>query len=474
MLKRNWPNIYPPFMALMDLIVFNAAFLMAVYFRYSTIDTAFYLWEKWMFVNIVFLPLALSVGVYRGIFQSSLGRHQDTHLKKFTLYLALFTMSYLFLVHNQIDTRGIVIIFLVFQYAFLTLNHAIMNIINRTLVKRGFGSKNTLIVGSDISVCNFSEYLHDIFGQYYNVKGFVSNGTAVNDKVLLEKVVGRFEEMDKLIEKYDVKQVFIVSRSMLQKNYDTIRRSCEKFGIKAKMVSPYVNNLMRQFNVKDVTGVPLTVDASRRRFRTWNKFVKSVFDKMFVMLFSVVLIPAGLLISLIIKLTSKGPVLFKQKRALYKGGPEFTFYKFRTMYENADELKVKFLEHNESNGALFKMRNDPRITPFGRILRKYSLDELPQFINVLKNDMSVIGPRPLPIRDFEMIKNGSMNYDWYIKRGDTKPGITGLWQVSGRSNMSFEEMCLLDLYYVENHSIFLDLEILFETVPAMLMGKGAY
>jgi len=474
MLKRNWPNIYPALLAFLDLVVFNAAFLAAVYFRYSTIDTAFYLWEKWLFVNILFLPLALSVGVYRGIFQSSLGRHQDTHLKKFTLYLGLFTMSYLFLAQNQIDTRGVVIIFLVVQYTFLTITHAIMNAINRTLVKKGFGSKNTLIVGSDISVCNFSEYLHDIFGEYYNIKGFVSNGSVINDKVLKGKIVGRFDEMDSLIEKYDIKQVFIVSKSMLQKNYDTIRRSCEKYGIKAKMVSPYVNNLMRQFNVKDVTGVPLTVDASRIRFRKWNHFFKNLFDKLFIILFSVVLVPIGLLISLLIKLTSKGPVLFKQKRALYKGGPEFTCYKFRTMYENADEIKKQFLQHNESNGALFKMRNDPRITPIGRILRKYSLDELPQFINVLKSEMSIIGPRPLPINDFEMIKNGTMNYDWYVKRGDTKPGITGLWQVSGRSNLSFEEMCLLDLYYVENHSIFLDLEILFETVPAMVMSKGAY
>jgi lipopolysaccharide/colanic/teichoic acid biosynthesis glycosyltransferase len=240
------------------------------------------------------------------------------------------------------------------------------------------------------------------------------------------------------------------------------------------MVSPYVNNLMRQFNVKDVTGVPLTVDSSRIRFRRWNLLLKTLFDKLFVFTFSAILVPVGLLISAVIKLSSKGPVLFKQKRTLYKGGPEFTFYKFRTMYENADELKEQFLKNNESNGALFKMRNDPRITPVGRILRKYSLDELPQFLNVLKSEMSIIGPRPLPVKDFEMIKNGTMNYDWYIKRGDLKPGITGMWQVSGRSNMSFEEMCLLDLYYVENHSIFLDLEILFETVPAMLMGKGAY
>ena len=188
----------------------------------------------------------------------------------------------------------------------------------------------------------------------------------------------------------------------------------------------------------------------------------------------VVLLPVGLVIAALIKLTSPGPVFFKQERALYKGGPTFWFYKFRTMYVDAEERKKELLDKNETNGALFKMKNDPRVTPVGRFLRKYSLDEIPQFINVLKGEMSIVGPRPLPVRDFDMLKNGKMNYDWYTKRGAAKPGITGLWQISGRSNLSFEEMCMLDLYYIENQSVFFDLEIMFDTIPVMFLGKGAY
>jgi lipopolysaccharide/colanic/teichoic acid biosynthesis glycosyltransferase len=120
------------------------------------------------------------------------------------------------------------------------------------------------------------------------------------------------------------------------------------------------------------------------------------------------------------------------------------------------------------------MKNDPRVTPVGRWLRKYSLDEIPQFINVLKGDMSIVGPRPLPIFDFDKVKNGKVSYDWYKKRGAIKPGITGLWQISGRSTLSFEEMCFLDLYYIENQSIFFDIEIMFETVPAIFASNGAY
>ena len=473
MLKRNWPYIYPPVVAITDIFSFNLAFVAAVYLKYFDLSMIYTCLQEWLFLNIVFLPVAFFVGLYRGIFQVSL-ENQDSHLKKFALYLGLITMSYLFLIKTGQNTRGIILIFLVIQYLFLSISHFLFNALNRLLIKKGFGRKNTLIVGSDMSVHHFNEHLSDVFGDYYNVKGYISNGSEVIDSFLKENMIGKYNEIDKIIEKYDINQVFIVSKSMLQKNYDVIRKICEKYGIKSKMVSPYVNNLMRQIKVKDVTGVPLTVDHSRTRFRKYNFFIKNILDKILTLIFTFFLLPVTLVIALTIKLTSKGPVFFKQKRALYKNGPAITVYKFRTMYDNADKTKERLLENNESNGALFKLKNDPRITPVGRFLRKYSLDEVPQFINVLKGEMSIIGPRPLPLHDFDMIQNGHMNYDWYVKRGRVKPGITGLWQISGRSDLSFEEMCLLDLYYVENHSVFLDLEIMFETIPAMLIGKGAY
>ena len=144
------------------------------------------------------------------------------------------------------------------------------------------------------------------------------------------------------------------------------------------------------------------------------------------------------------------------------------------MYRNADQIKQELMAKNESNGALFKIKKDPRITFFGRVIRKLSLDEVPQFLNVLKGEMSIVGPRPLPVKDFEIMKDVGMSIDWHKQRGNVKPGITGLWQISGRSNLSFEEMLLLDLYYIEHQSIFFDLEILFETIPTVFLGKGAY
>ncbi len=178
--------------------------------------------------------------------------------------------------------------------------------------------------------------------------------------------------------------------------------------------------------------------------------------------------PLMLLIALLIRLTSHGPAIFVQERIGVNRIP-FRLYKFRTMYDQAEELLSQIEEFNESDGALFKMRKDPRITPLGRFLRRFSLDELPQFLNVIKGDMVIVGPRPLPRRDFE-------NYyeQWHYSRHSGLPGLTCLWQISGRSNVSFHNMCILDVFYLRNHNWILDLKIAIKTVRVVLFGEGAY
>ena len=144
------------------------------------------------------------------------------------------------------------------------------------------------------------------------------------------------------------------------------------------------------------------------------------------------------------------------------------------MVKQADEIKETLMDQNEASGALFKMKNDPRITRIGRIIRKISIDELPQLFNVFMGDMSLVGPRPLPIEDSENSDMDDKFWEAIKDRAKVKPGITGLWQISGRSNIAFNEMVLLDLYYIEHQSLLFDLEILFETIPAVLFGRGAY
>jgi lipopolysaccharide/colanic/teichoic acid biosynthesis glycosyltransferase len=195
--------------------------------------------------------------------------------------------------------------------------------------------------------------------------------------------------------------------------------------------------------------------------------VKWVGDRVGSALLLVLLSPLLLLIAVLVKATSQGPVLYVEER-IGVGQQPFRFYKFRTMIQNAREAQRELEELNEADGALFKLRDDPRVTPVGRVLRRLSLDELPQLFNVLKSDMSLVGPRPLPLRDCELMET------WHLRRHVMLPGITGLWQVSGRSDLSFDEMVCLDLQYMETWSLKSDLHILWRTASAVLNSRGAY
>jgi len=177
--------------------------------------------------------------------------------------------------------------------------------------------------------------------------------------------------------------------------------------------------------------------------------------------------PILLVTAVLARLSSAGPIIFRQK-CVGLGGREFWFYKFRTMYVDAEERKNDLLDQNVLTGPVFKMRNDPRITPLGKILRKTSIDELPQLVNVLMGDMSLVGPRPLPVRDYE-----GFSKDWHRRRVSIRPGITCLWQISGRSNLPFDKWMELDMNYIDHWSLWLDLKILLKTIPAVLTRTGA-
>jgi exopolysaccharide biosynthesis polyprenyl glycosylphosphotransferase len=194
---------------------------------------------------------------------------------------------------------------------------------------------------------------------------------------------------------------------------------------------------------------------------------KRAFDLVLASLALIVLSPALLLVALAVKLTSRGPVLYRSPRAGI-GGTPFEMLKFRTMRDDADAHQAALEPHNEASGALFKIRDDPRLTWVGRVLRRFSIDELPQLVNVLRGEMSLVGPRPLPQRDFEQLE------DWHMKRYLVLPGMTGLWQVSGRAELDFDDLVRLDFLYLERWSVFLDFAILFKTLPAVVWGRGAF
>lgn len=216
--------------------------------------------------------------------------------------------------------------------------------------------------------------------------------------------------------------------------------------------------------------IPLTDEARG------GGLAKRAFDILFTLMIALVGLPFYMLIAALIKLTSEGPVLFVQER-VGQDGRVFKFYKFRTMLVDNDNTQHRSfaedfikgrLMNEEGSGRVFKLQNDPRVTSIGRFLRKTSLDELPQFINVLRGEMTLVGPRPPLSYELAHYK------EWHRGRLAVKPGLTGLWQVSGRSTVPFDEMVMLDLYYIENWSLALDMKIIARTVPVMLFGLGGY
>jgi exopolysaccharide biosynthesis polyprenyl glycosylphosphotransferase len=216
-----------------------------------------------------------------------------------------------------------------------------------------------------------------------------------------------------------------------------------------------------------VSGLPL-LHVEEPEFAGARRLIKGAVDRVAAACALLLLSPVLLAIALAIRLTSRGPAFFLQTR-IGKGGREFTVVKFRTMVVDAEARRAALLERNErSEGLLFKIRSDPRVTPVGRVLRKYSLDELPQFVNVLTGSMSLVGPRPpLP-------EEAALYGDDVKRRLLVKPGVTGLWQISGRSDLTWDESVRLDLRYVENWSLTLDLMILWKTAGAVFRGAGAY
>ena len=271
-----------------------------------------------------------------------------------------------------------------------------------------------------------------------------------------------------LLHEHSVNGVILSSRHAYFEQVEGVIRACELEGVETWLVADFFQTQISHTSFDDFFGRPVMV------FRTapeasWQGLLKQVLDYVVAFLILVVITPLVLLpIAILIRLASPGPVLFRQQRAGLNGQP-FTMYKFRTMVTNAEQLQAELAALNEMSGPVFKIAKDPRITPIGKFLRKYSLDEFPQLFNVLRGEMSLVGPRPLPVQEVARFDDVS-----HRRRLSVKPGLTCLWQVRGRNEItSFKEWVRLDLEYIDNWSLWLDLRILLRTIPAVFAGTGA-
>jgi exopolysaccharide biosynthesis polyprenyl glycosylphosphotransferase len=264
--------------------------------------------------------------------------------------------------------------------------------------------------------------------------------------------------------------VFGVLLSAKHTNFEQVEyviRACELEGIEVWLIADFFSTQISRTSFDELLGRPLLV------FRTtpdasWQGLAKHLLDFFGSLVWLVILSPVFLVIALAIKFSSPGPVFFRQKRSGINGSP-FTIFKFRTMNTNAEQFKHELEAMNEMSGPVFKVTNDPRVTPIGKFLRKFSLDELPQLLNVLRGEMSLVGPRPLPVDEVQRFDNLA-----HRRRLSVKPGLTCLWQISGRNQITdFQDWVRLDLQYIDNWTIWLDLRILLLTFPVVVRGTGA-
>jgi exopolysaccharide biosynthesis polyprenyl glycosylphosphotransferase len=278
--------------------------------------------------------------------------------------------------------------------------------------------------------------------------------------------LGNLDAIARAVDSNQVEEVIIALPAEQHSKIVEVIEHCRRSGVAFKLVPDLFEMSFNQVQINGINGVPL-VGVKEISLSGFNLLIKRGLDIVLTLLWLIPGVPLMLLIGLLIKLTSRGPVIFAQTR-VGKDGRTFKFYKFRSMYVDAEQRLAELLARSDREGHHFKMKADPRRTPIGAVIRKLSLDELPQLFNILKGDMSWVGPRPAIIPEVEKYD------DWARQRLNITPGLTGLWQVSGRSDLSFEEMVKLDLYYAENWSLGLDLKILLRTIPAVISGRGAY
>jgi exopolysaccharide biosynthesis polyprenyl glycosylphosphotransferase len=336
----------------------------------------------------------------------------------------------------------------------------------RAATARATALQDVLIIGSGPRAYKLFRDIEGDVGCGYNMLGFVDSNDNVELDEIRDRLIGRLDELETILVATAVDEVLIALpvRSCYEQIEEVIQ-TCERIGVECKYLADMFENRVARPRYEPAGEVP--VIALRMVQSDVRLMAKRLIDLVGATLGLVALAPLLLIIAGLIKMTSPGPVLFRQKR-YGKNRRLFAMYKFRTMVAEAETLQITLEHLNEAQGPVFKIRDDPRVTWIGRFLRRTSLDEIPQLINVLRGEMSLVGPRPLPTRDVHRFTESSL-----MRRFSVLPGLTCLWQISGRSELGFDSWVALDLEYIDGWSLSLDFRILLRTLPAVIRGEGA-
>jgi exopolysaccharide biosynthesis polyprenyl glycosylphosphotransferase len=463
--------------AITDVLLINLAFAVAYWLRYglqwfAAVDEAYFVpYSAFIPVSLALTVLLLSIYKLGGVYNMPRGASWFDEVYRLTTGTAtgiiLIIFFIVFFVQPTLYSR------LIFFYAgilitiLLSISRLGKRLVRNLLRKRGLGVDRLLIVGAgEVG----RTVMRNVVAQPalgYHVVGFVDDdpdkgGTDIGRF----KALGNTTYIPRLVKELAIDEVIITLPWMYHRKIVSIIAQCEREQVRVRIVPDIFQMTLSHLDVEDLGGIPM-IGVRDISISGSQRFVKRAMDVVISLVGIIFLFPIFVLIAVMIRLDSPGPAVFRQIR-VGKDEQLFACFKFRSMKVGADEEKDRLLDRNEVKGPVFKMRDDPRITGMGRFIRRTSLDELPQLFNVLMGHMSLVGPRPAIPAEVQRYQ------PWHKRRLEVAPGLTGLWQVSGRSELSFDEMVLLDLYYIENWSPLLDLQILLRTIPKAILGEGAY
>jgi exopolysaccharide biosynthesis polyprenyl glycosylphosphotransferase len=420
-----------------------------------------YIFVSWIFVTLLFIISKPTLYQTR---REMLEGFEVALLIRCILFSSLVIIVALYCWRLQEFPRSILSIATGFIILFLALWRIIKRWLVEYMVARGYNNFNVLIVGAGKVGRSLSTEIRKRPALGMRIVGFLDDFKEGRIDEGGAGVLGKLGDFVRVCRHEFVEKVFITIHHDEQVFMDILEQAKE-LGVAVRVV-PQGYELMSGELVKYNIGI-VPVLEYREAAPLRIQIRKRIFDLTVTLLSLPVLLPVFIVIGILIKLDSKGPVFYVSSR-YGRSGKIFKFIKFRSMHVDAEKMLDGLMDKNEVDGPIFKIKDDPRITRMGRWLRKYSLDELPQLINVLKGDMSLVGPRPLPI---DQIRKEDLRQ---LRRLEVRPGITGLWQIRGRSDISFKRLLRWDIWYIGNWSFWLDINILFQTIPVVFKGKGAY
>ncbi len=466
MLKEN-DRLYGNFVAIADVFLSLLVFIAAYYLRIYIFSEKIMYFEQYLILFLLIIPVWY-------ILLKIINLQSSHKIKAYSVVILEYILTvitgvsilfvFIFWLKLNNISRIAILVFGVADVLILSVVKIISISIKKKKTLKGKTTKNILIIADENSGA-FIEKLINSKQWGYKVFAIATNSKKIIEKFSNEyKIINEGEHIHKLIEEKSIDEIIYCKDNFDKTELKNIIYSCSEVGVNVQIQSDFFSLIASKSHLNYFGEEPvLSISSTSTDYFALT--VKKMIDIIFSFLFIIIFFPFLLIIAILIKIDSKGPVFYKSKRVGLRGRI-FTMYKFRTMRSDAEKLKKELENLNEVDGPVFKIKNDPRVTKIGKFLRKTSIDEFPQFFNVIKGDMSIVGPRPPIKEEVEQYER------WQLRRLSMKPGITCIWQVSGRNDISFEEWMRMDLQYIDNWSLRLDLMLIIRTINVIFKRTG--